>query len=78
MTSLIEGLDIEGLTEEQIKAVAKLEKEQQAKFFSGVSIGFVITDFRTANKLKATDPVKAKSNEKALFVLCGYDPSNTS
>jgi hypothetical protein len=73
MTSLIEGL-----TEEQSKAVTKLQEEQKTKFFSGISIQHVIADFITANNLQSTDPVKAISNEKALFALCGYDPSNIS
>lgn len=69
---------IEGLTEDQNKAVAQWEKNQESKFFRGTSIAWVIHDFKVANILRETDPAKADSNEKALFALCGYDPSNTS
>ena len=69
---------IEVLTEAQSKAVAKLTKDQEPKLFRGISIPLVIADFKRANILKATNPEKAASNEKALFALCGYDPSNTS
>lgn len=69
---------IEGLTKEQCKAIAQWEKNQASKFFCGISIAWVIHDFKIANILRDTDPAKANSNEKALFALCGYDPSNTS
>jgi hypothetical protein len=67
---------IEGLTEDQNKAVAKLKEDQKKKFFRGISYEFLITDFRTVNTLRQTNLEKATSNEKALFALCGYDPSN--
>ncbi len=69
---------IKGLTEDQSKAVVKLKKYQRKKFFRGISIKFLIVDFKRSNILRATDPTKADSNEQALFALCGYDPSNTS
>ena len=68
---------IEGLTEDQSKAVAVLQQYQKTKYFSGISIGILIEDFRAVNTLKNTNPVKADANEKALFALCGYDPSNS-
>lgn len=69
---------LEGLTDLQKKAVQKLIDDQTKKFFRGISIKFLIIDFKSANELKKTDPLKADSNEKALFALCGYDPTNTS
>lgn len=68
----------ERLTEDQSKAIAKLKKDHKKKFFLGVSVKWIIVDFKRANILKATDPEKAASNEKDLFKICHYDPSNTS
>lgn len=69
---------IEGLTENQSKAVQKLQEDQKTKLFRGISIKFLISDFKTVNTLRENNPTKADSNEKALFALCGYDPINTS
>ena len=68
---------IEGLTEDQSKAVAVLQQYQKTKYFSGISIGILIEDFKVVNTLKNTNPVKADANEKAPFALRGDDPSNS-
>ncbi len=68
----------EELTEDKSKAILKLEEDQKKKFFRGVSVKWVTNDFKRANILKATDPEKAVSNEKDIFKICGYDPSNAS
>jgi len=73
--SLIETFpSMEGLTTDQKMAIAELWKNQQGRAFVGVSIGICINDFRDANSLLKSNPEKAKTNEAALFALCGYTP----
>lgn len=64
-----------GLTEPQVKALAKREISQRESMFSGASLNGLAQEFRELNKLAEKMPQRAFELQEELFKICGYVPN---
>jgi hypothetical protein len=65
------------LTPAQEAAIAKWEESRRMATFVGTTKESLTAHFAAVNALMATDPEKARANEKAWLALCGVSDPDT-